>query len=751
MTPTREPGDGSCYVIVPAVMGVGLLLSLLTLARDHVGRLRGHQARARRVRTYAHAAAVAALEGTDAARRDVTPLRGRTHTAATAVLVLAFAVYLVPGATWNFFNPVNLMRGIAWLWALTLSVVVVTGAVGLTLAAAALRWSDLPAAARPLLLRTSLTAAPVDTPPAPAPHATRGRPAATGGRRFRLSARTAARLRLTATLWLGVVVAVLGVLLWTRGMPRTPESGVVLRAVEVPLQASLLALLVVGQLVALRWHRTGAVVVAASGSLLGYLASVQYRPVVSAAVAGAALLPAFLLWLAWQRTARLRTVVELAVVTTLVLVVVVVAADRTWSSYFGPSHPASSAPAPSRELVDWMWAGAVTDSSMDVRVRTRREARDVRLLVSPADGPAGPVAAGRAAPVSSDPQLFAAGVSGLRPDTRYTWTVEVDGRTDPARTGHVRTFPRGPSSFTFAVGSCALTGSNGAVFDAVRRADPLFFAIAGDYLYANIETDDVGRFHDAYDASLRAPAQAALFARTPVTYVWDDHDYSGNDGDGTATSRPAALRAYRDAVPHYPLRFGEDGPLFQAFTVGRVRVIVTDNRSARTPAEVADGPGKSMLGDQQRDALLAELGAAGRWAAVVWVNPSPWVAEERAGADDWGGYATERRVIADTIAAAGVDNLVMVSGDAHMLALDDGTNTDFSATGGGGFPLLHAAALDRPGGVKGGPYSGPVVPGGGQFGTVAVHDDGASVRLTLSGWDWRGERVMTSTVEVAAR
>jgi hypothetical protein len=521
---------------------------------------------------------------------------------------------------------------------------------------------------------------------------------------------------------------------------------------------ALLVLLVVGRLVAVRWHRTGAVLVATGAVGLGYLASVQHPPLVAAVVATVTLLPSTLLWLSWQRTATRRTILELAVVSAAVLTGVAVAADYSYSATFGPTHPASTAPAPSREIVDWMWAGAVTDESMTVTARTRQPAERARLLVAPAAGggtPSTPPDPGDPGTTSSeavrpgsdggDPQAVRLTVDGLDPGTRYAYAVEVDGRTDPRRVGTLRTFPRGPASFTFAVGACALTGSNGAVFDAIRDTDPLFVALAGDFLYANIDRNDPQRFREAYGASLSTPAKAALFAAVPVTYVWDDHDYSGNDGDRTAASRPAAGLAYRESVPHYPLELGPDRPLFQAFTVGRVRVVVTDNRSGRTPVSEPDGPEKSMLGVAQRDALLRELRAADRYGAVVWVNPIPWVQDASPTADGWGAFPTERRLIADTLADAGVRNLVMVSGDAHMVALDDGTNTDYSTRGDGGFPLLHAAALDRPGSVKGGPYSGGAFPGGGQFGTVDVTDDGRSVHVRLTGLTWQGTRLVSSS------
>jgi hypothetical protein len=84
----------------------------------------------------------------------------------------------------------------------------------------------------------------------------------------------------------------------------------------------------------------------------------------------------------------------------------------------------------------------------------------------------------------------------------------------------------------------------------------------------------------------------------------------------------------------------------------------------------------------------------------------------------------------------------MLSGDAHMLAIDDGTNSDYASNGGAGFPVMHAAALDRPGAVKGGPYSEGAYPGAGQFGLVMVDDAGDTIAVTLSGRDWRGREIV---------
>jgi hypothetical protein len=88
----------------------------------------------------------------------------------------------------------------------------------------------------------------------------------------------------------------------------------------------------------------------------------------------------------------------------------------------------------------------------------------------------------------------------------------------------------------------------------------------------------------------------------------------------------------------------------------------------------------------------------------------------------------------------------MLSGDAHMVAGDDGTNSDYSTQHMGGFPVFHAAALDRPGTIKGGPYSLGTYPGGGQFGLLQIEDDGdGPVRVTFRGLDYTGRELLSYT------
>ena len=68
----------------------------------------------------------------------------------------------------------------------------------------------------------------------------------------------------------------------------------------------------------------------------------------------------------------------------------------------------------------------------------------------------------------------------------------------------------------------------------------------------------------------------------------------------------------------------------------------------------------------------------------------------------------------------------------------------------GEFPLLHAAALDRPGSEKGGPYSEGTFPGGGQYGRLVVTDDGGGfIVVELSGHTFDGAELVSLELQIA--
>ncbi len=516
---------------------------------------------------------------------------------------------------------------------------------------------------------------------------------------------------------------------------------------EIWQRPIFMAMFAFGVLLALRWEIVGGTIAAFTAAGLVVFATQQLRAGPALAVVVAFAVPA-ILWIVIDLNDQRPAMALLGLIVTIGAVLIgMIVADRIYDRVFGPSHPGSSTVAAQGAAVEWVWSGAVTSQTFTVSAKLDEHATSARLAVGLTAEAVG-LTTGEVVRPDLDGVISVQAV-GLEPDTRYFYALEVDGTVDRIRTGTVRTFPTSPASFTVAIGSDARVGSNGAVFDAIREIDPLLYVIVGDWHYADIEDPDPELFDEIYDLTLTRPAQAALYSSVPVAYVWDDHDFGGNGSDSTSTVGPVAHEAFRSHVPHYPLA-GAEQPLYQAFTIGRARFILTDGRSARTPSAAIDGPGKTMLGTAQKAWLKRELLAAHeQHQLIVWVNPLPWIVEPSEGADHWGGYDTERREIAGFISANDIDGLVMVSGDAHMLAIDDGTNSGYGAGSSPGFPVFHAAALDRPGEVKGGPYSEGAVPGGGQFGTITVVDGGGeTVSVTMTGANWRGEELLTKTFTV---
>ncbi len=413
---------------------------------------------------------------------------------------------------------------------------------------------------------------------------------------------------------------------------------------------------------------------------------------------------------------------------------------RIW----GPTHPASAVVLDASSITEWIWCGAVTRSSCVIKARPVGRPGTVELLVGTdaAFADARPYAV-----TETFDRVRTFRIGGLAPATRYHYALRVDGTLDATRAGRFETFPEPGQPVRLAFGACARIGSNGAVFDAIRRQEPTLYTCLGDFHYGDVFVDKVSDYRRVYDIQLGQPGQSELYRCVPIAYVWDDHDYGPNDSNRQAVGRPSAMVAFREYVPHYDLA-GDDSAVFQAFSVGSVRLVLTDARSARDPHRETDQGTKSMLGDQQREWLLAELvDAAASHDVVIWVNPVPWVEEAHPTADSWAGYSRERAVIADHVAESGITNLVMVAGDAHMVAIDDGANTNYASTPGPAFPLLHAAALDRPASRKGGPYTHGLVAGGGQFGLVDVEPGGdGSTVVTLTAMNWQEERLLQHQV-----
>ena len=375
------------------------------------------------------------------------------------------------------------------------------------------------------------------------------------------------------------------------------------------------------------------------------------------------------------------------------------------------------------------WCGNVTPTSATVTIRLTNNALRVRLVVSQNETLSAPIVYSAAVTTTANTGSTAKlSVQGLQPDTDYYYGIEVAGvvRTEAVSRGRFRTFPQGRASFRIAFGSCGdFRAPDQTAYDAIMRERPLLFINMGDLHYSDTNSTVADEYRYNYDNVLGHSVQGPMYRSMAMAYVWDDHDFSGNDSDTTSVGRDTARAVYRERVPHYPIG-PTGGTIGQSFTVGRVRFIMTDLRSGAVSAAAKESASKTKLGAAQKAWFKQELINArdSGFPLIVWVCSDPWIAPAQLGEDTWAGYATERTELANFIRDNRITNLVLLSGDMHGLAFDDGTNSDYATGGGAPVTVLHAAALTSNGSAKGGPYTVGPFPGSQQYGILEIFDNG---------------------------
>lgn len=378
---------------------------------------------------------------------------------------------------------------------------------------------------------------------------------------------------------------------------------------------------------------------------------------------------------------------------------------------------------------DWALAGGVTSTSAEFRVRGPQTDDNLlrEFVVSP--NPNLGVRKDQILNVAvsytdfSEEEHF---VKRLRLDTLEPLTTYYYGITRPQVLANSVTVigdrgsfntpaPEGSRmNFTVALGSCGMTGSQHQMFESILELDPLMFIHLGDLHYEDLTTLDVDQRLETYDKVFGSSSQRKLYMRTIFSYMWDDHDWLDNNADGSnIAAGDTAKQGYSLGIPHYTLGPIEKQPWidegtaakYQAFTLGTVRFIILDLRSESRKSTPTYG-GK-VYSDEQKQWLYNELSRADEYNYVILASTRPWTSPDKVGSDSWGGFVSDRDELSSYIAStvgAGPKNLLVIAGDNHMIAYDDGSSTDYSGqnVNPGGFPLLHSGPLAKfgPGAAK---------------------------------------------------
>ena len=309
-------------------------------------------------------------------------------------------------------------------------------------------------------------------------------------------------------------------------------------------------------------------------------------------------------------------------------------------------------------------------------------------------------------------------IAHLDPDRRFFYRFRAGSWVSPV--GRTRTAPAvgaRPAGLKLAAVSCQ--AYHDGYFTAYRHLaeedlDVVFHL--GDYLYEyavnatggaraytdrrlpavfNRETLTLEDYRLRYALYKSDPDLRAAHAAHPFVVTWDDHETENNYAGGIPENdvppeefllrRAAAYRAYWENQPlRAPQRpEGPDMRLYRRLRFGQLAQFdILDTRQYRSNQAYGDGwqvpgpesedPSRTMTGETQERWLLDGW----RAARPTWnVVPQQVVFTQRRNVptaafklsmDSWDGYPASRQRILDGAAAAGVENLMVLTGDVHV-------------------------------------------------------------------------------------
>ncbi|CAL9441106.1 Alkaline phosphatase D [Streptomyces sp. enrichment culture] len=309
-------------------------------------------------------------------------------------------------------------------------------------------------------------------------------------------------------------------------------------------------------------------------------------------------------------------------------------------------------------------------------------------------------------------------VSHLAADRVFYYRFRAGRWISP--TGRTRTAPAPDSrtrSLTLAAVSCQAYHDGYFTPYAHLAADDVDVVFhLGDYLY-EYAVNSVGGARNYTDRTLPAlfaretvtledyrlryalyrtdPDLRAAHAAHPFVVTWDDHETENNYADDVPENsvppeefllrRASAYRAYWENQPlrRPQLPEGPDMRLYRRLHWGRLAQFdVLDTRQYRSnqaygdrahvPGPESDDPARTMTGETQERWLLDGW----RSSRALWnVVPQQVVFSQRnfdlttpsrVSMDAWDGYRASRRRVLDGAKAAGVENLMVLTGDVHV-------------------------------------------------------------------------------------
>ncbi|MFE6284238.1 alkaline phosphatase D family protein [Streptomyces sp. NPDC057877] len=309
-------------------------------------------------------------------------------------------------------------------------------------------------------------------------------------------------------------------------------------------------------------------------------------------------------------------------------------------------------------------------------------------------------------------------VDGLAENRVYHYRFRTGGWISPA--GRTRTAPgtgAKVTGLTFGVVSCQRYDQGyWTPYRHLAREDVDVVFHLGDYLYEyavnsaagargyatgtlpdvfNRETVTLEDYRLRYALYKTDADLAAAHAAHPFVVTWDDHETENNYADDTPENsvppeefllrRAAAYRAYWENMPlrRPQLPEGPDLRLYRRLHWGRLAQFdVLDTRQYRSNQAYGDGwqfpgpdsedPSRTMTGDAQERWLIDGWHRSGALWNVVPQQVTfsrrynSTELPSRVSMDAWDGYPASRERVLAGAEAAGIENLMVLTGDVHV-------------------------------------------------------------------------------------
>ena len=243
-------------------------------------------------------------------------------------------------------------------------------------------------------------------------------------------------------------------------------------------------------------------------------------------------------------------------------------------------------------------------------------------------------------------------VHGLEPERTYFYAFDVEGVASATRSFHTAPAPFAPSTFRMAFGSCSKADAQ-PIFAQIASLAPDLFLFLGDAHYGN--TSDLGSLRWFYRWGLERPQRAALVGSTPTLAIWDDHDFTGNNEDGTAPGKAVSLRVFGEYWANPSAGLPSVPGVFFRHAWGDVELFLLDDRYYR-------GLDGSLLGAAQT-AWLREALASSTATFKLVASGSQFTSH--GSSDSWAVFPTAREAFFDSIRDEGIAGVVLLSGDVH--------------------------------------------------------------------------------------